>query len=50
MEALARFEIGRCFLAMGKRQKALEAFQAVVDKHPDHAKAQDAARMLSELK
>ena len=49
-QALAQFEIGRCFLSLGKRQKAVEAFQVIVDKYPDHAKAADAARMLKELK
>ncbi len=49
-QALAQFEIGRCFLSLGKRQKAVDAFRTVVDKYPEHAKAQDAARMLAELK
>jgi TolA-binding protein len=49
-QALAQFEIGRCFLSLGKRQRAVEAFQTIVDKYPDHAKAADAARMLAELK
>ena len=49
-QALAQFEIGRCFLSLGKRQKAIDAFRTVVDKYPQHAKAQDAARMLEELK
>ena len=49
-QALAQFEIGRCFVSLGKSQKAIEAFKTVVDKYPDHAKAQDAARMIAELK
>ena len=49
-QALAQFETGRCFLSLGKRQKAIEAFRAVVEKHPRHAKAADAVRMLEELK
>jgi TolA-binding protein len=49
-QALAQFEIGRCFLSLGKRQQAIDAFQTVVNKYPDHAKAADAARMLAELK
>ena len=49
-QGLAQFEIGRCFVSLGRRQKALEAFQTVVDKYPDHSRAQDAARMLAELK
>ena len=49
-QALAQFEIGRCFLSLGKRAQAIEAFQTVVGKYHDHPKAQDAARMLTELK
>ena len=49
-QALAQFETGRCFLSLGKRQKAIDAFRTVVDKYPQHAKAEDAARMLEELK
>ncbi len=49
-QGLAEFEMGRCFVSLGKRQKAIEAFQSVVGKHPRHAKAEDAARMLEELK
>ena len=49
-QALAQFEIGRCFLSLGKRQKAVDAFQTLVTKYPDHAKAKDAVRMLEELK
>jgi TolA-binding protein len=49
-QGLAQFEIGRCFLSLGKRQQAIEAFQTIVDKYPNHAKAADAARMLAELK
>ena len=41
-QGLAQFEIGRCFLSLGKRQKAIEAFRTIVDKYPDHAKAADA--------
>jgi TolA-binding protein len=49
-QGLAQFEIGRCFLSLGKRQQAIDAFRAVLEKYPDHAKAQDAEKMLAELK
>ncbi len=48
--ALARFEIGRCFLELGQKDQALAALQEVVDKHPKHARAPDAARLVAELK
>jgi TolA-binding protein len=49
-QGLAQFEIGRCFLSLGKRQQAIDAFRGVVEKYPDHARAQDAQKMLAELK
>jgi TolA-binding protein len=49
-QALAQFEIARCFLSLGRQQKAVDAFQTVVTKYPDDTKAQDAARMLEGLK
>ncbi len=49
-QALSQFEIGRCLLSLGRRQKAVDAFQTLVSKYPDDAKAQDAARMLDDLK
>lgn len=49
-QALAQFEIGRCYLALGKRQKAIDALRVVVEKYSEHAKAQDASKLLAELK
>ena len=48
--ALARFEIGRCFMELGNKEQALAALQEVVEKYPQHARAQDAARLAAELK
>lgn len=48
--ALARFEIGRCFLELGKKPQAIASLQEVIEKHPQHARAPDAARLVAELK
>jgi TolA-binding protein len=48
--ALARFEIGRCFLELGKKDQAAAALKEVVEKYPKHSRAADAAKLLSELK
>jgi TolA-binding protein len=48
--ALSRFEIGRCFLELGKKDQAAAALQEVVEKYPQHPRAPDAARLLAELK
>ena len=49
-QALARFETGRCFIELGKKKKAIESLQVVVDKHPQHAKAKLATALLTDLK
>jgi len=49
-QGAARFEIGRCHLAMAQREKAIVSFQMVVDKYPNHAKAAEAAKLIAELK
>lgn len=49
-QAIARFESGRCFMALGKKDQAIAALKIVVDKFPDHPKAADAAKLLGELK
>jgi len=49
-QGAARFEIGRCHLAMDQREKAIASLQIVVDKYPNHAKAAEAAKLLAELK
>jgi cellulose synthase operon protein C len=48
--ALARFEIGRCFMELGKKEQAVASLQEVVQKHADHPRAEDAARLVAELK
>jgi len=48
--AQARYEAGRCFAHLGKKDKAIESFQIVVDKYPDHVYAADAKRRIEELK
>lgn len=49
-QALARFEAGRCFISLGETDKAIASLQIVVDKFPNHPKAQDAAKLIAELK
>jgi TolA-binding protein len=49
-QALARFEAGRCFIELGKKDQARSSLQAVVDQFPNHPKAKDAALLIQELK
>ncbi|MDA1048998.1 MAG: tetratricopeptide repeat protein [Planctomycetota bacterium] len=49
-QAMAQFETGRCFVELAEKEKAINAFQVVIDKHADHAKAKDAATLIAELK
>jgi TolA-binding protein len=49
-QALARFEMGRCYMALGEKAKAMAAYQLVVDRYADHPKAAEAAKLLQELK
>jgi TolA-binding protein len=49
-QALARFETGRCFIELSEKDRAISAFQEVVTKHSNHAKAKDAATLIAELK
>lgn len=49
-QAMARFETGRCFVELAEKEKAINAFQEVITKHADHAKAKDAATLIAELK
>jgi len=49
-QAFARFEAGRCFMELGQKEKAIASLQIVVDKFADHGKAEDARRLIEELK
>jgi TolA-binding protein len=49
-QGLSRFEIARCHLALGNRDKAIESLKIVVEQFPGHAKAAEAGKMLGELK
>ena len=49
-QAMARFETGRCFVELGEKEKAINAFQEVLTKHADHPKAKDATTLIAELK
>lgn len=49
-QALARFEIARCFVELKKNDKAIEMLQTLIDQHPDHPKAKDAATLMMQLK
>lgn len=49
-QALGHFEAGRCFIELKMPEKAREALQTVVDKHPQHVRAKDAAKLLANLK
>jgi len=49
-QARAWFETGRCQIELDNQEKAREAFQTVVDKHADHALAQEAAKQIQALK
>lgn len=48
-QALARYEAGRCFRELGKQEEALRTWKELVNKHPDHPRAKDAARLIAEL-
>ena len=41
----ARFNAGKCFTMLGQPQRALEAFRALLDEHPDHIA--DVARLFA---
>lgn len=49
-QALAQYEAARCFISLGKRDKAIEALKTVVEKYPDQPKAKEAARLIQDLK
>ena len=49
-QALAQFEAGRCFVELDKKPQAINALQTVINKHPDHPKAKDAAALINKLK
>lgn len=49
-QAFGHFEGGRCFIELNMPDKALESLQTVVDKFPNHARANDASKSLAGLK
>jgi TolA-binding protein len=49
-QALARFEIGRCFTELGRKDQAIASLEEMLEKHPKHSRAGDAMRLLAELK
>jgi TolA-binding protein len=49
-QALGHFEAGRVLAELKEKEKAIDSFETVVKKFPQHAKAKDAAVLLAELK
>jgi TolA-binding protein len=49
-QALAHYETGRCLVEIGEKEKAIAALEKVVKNYADHPKAQDAAKLVAELK
>lgn len=49
-QAMARFETGRCFMELGQKEKAINTFETMLQKHPDHERAPDATKFLAELR
>ncbi|HEV3024140.1 MAG TPA: tetratricopeptide repeat protein, partial [Pirellulales bacterium] len=49
-QALGHFEAGRVLAELKEKEKAIDSFETVVKKFPQHAKAKDAAALLAELK
>jgi len=49
-QSYARFQTGRCYQQLGNNEKAVEAFQKVVDDYPDSPHAADAAKLVQDLK
>lgn len=49
-QVLGYLEAGRCFLELKDNAKARDMFETIVKKYPNHAKAKDAARLLTSTK
>jgi TolA-binding protein len=49
-QALAQLETGRCFKELGQKDKAIAALEKMLEKFPDHPKAEDAKRLIEELR
>ena len=47
---LAYFEAGVCFRELKKPQQAVECFETIVKKFPNHPRAKDAAQQIADLK
>jgi TolA-binding protein len=49
-QGLAQFETGRCLMELGDKAKAIAAFETLLQKYPQHARAADATRLIQELR
>jgi TolA-binding protein len=49
LQGLAQYETGRCFVELGEKEKAIAAFQAVLDNYPEHPQVENAKRLIVEL-
>lgn len=48
-QALGHYEAARCFIQLKDAERARENLRKVVEKHPDHPRSKDAARLLANL-
>ncbi len=48
-QAMAQYEMGQCFEELKDTKKAIAAFQVVVEKHPEHAQAENAKKKIAGL-
>ena len=49
-QGMALFEMARCLVELEKKPQAIAAFERIQKEFPDHEKADDAQRLLAELK
>ncbi|MFT5524826.1 MAG: TolA-binding protein, partial [Pirellulaceae bacterium] len=49
-QAMAHYEAGRCLVELGEKEKAIAALDKVVKDYASHPKAQDAAKLATELR
>ncbi|MEX0702564.1 MAG: tetratricopeptide repeat protein [Planctomycetales bacterium] len=48
-QALAHYEAGRCFIELKQPEQARVELRIVIDKHPEHPRAKDAAQLIANL-
>ncbi len=48
-QALARFETARCFVELGDKSRANKTLEEMIEKHSEHARIEDAKRMMRTL-